>query len=163
MPITPDRAIVRRRIRRRFALIPLLLLLAAAPSPRVTIEVDCAGGIRPSQHRAVLDSDGAVSAVRLGFAAGHAAGHVDPDAVMRLSARLDAVGFDRLSSPKANHHVYDGVTCTILRTTPRGTHRIVLEPGSEVPGRRGAKIAEVRAVMDDAFRLAATIEPSPTR
>lgn len=144
-------------------MIPLLLLFAVAPSPRVTIEVDCAGGIRPSQHRISLKSDGAVMATRLGFAPGDASGHVNPDAVTRLSARLDAVGFDRLSSPKANHQVYDGVTCTILRTTPRGRHRIVIEPGSEIPGRRGARVAEVRAVMDDAFRLAETIESQPTR
>lgn len=144
-------------------MIALFLMLAAATSPRITIEVDCSGGIRPSRHRVSLGSDGAVMATRMGYASGSATGRVDPVAVMQLSTRLDAVGFDRLTSPKANHHVYDGVTCAIGRTTWRGTHRIVFEPGSGVPGKLGQKIAEVRAVMDDAFTLAATIEPQPAR
>lgn len=144
-------------------MIMLFLLLAAQAPSKVSIDVDCGGGIRPSRHRVFLRSDGTVTATRMGYAPGYASGHLEPDAVLRLSARLDAAGFDQLASPKAKYRVYDGVTCTISRTTPRGTHSIVFEPGSESLSRPGAKISEVRAVLDDAFRLAATVEPQPTQ
>lgn len=140
---------------------PLLMLLAAPMAPTVTIEVDCGGGILPSRHRAVLNSDGRVSTMRLGYRPGNATGQVDPEAVQKLSARLDVAGFDRLQSPKPHFQVYDGVTCSIGRRTAKGYHRITLLPGVDVSSRGSRDIAAVNAVIVDAFALADTVAAKP--
>lgn len=144
-------------------MIPSLLLLAAITPPNITIEVNCSGGLRPAVHRAALTSDGTITSTRTGYAPSYAMGHVDPDAVAQLSARLDAIDFDRLSSPKVKYQVYDGVTCAISRSTLHGAHCIVFDPGSEIRGGLESRMEAVRAVMDDAFKLASTIEPQPTQ
>lgn len=121
---------------------------APGAAQALTIRAHCTGGLLPLDRDVTVSTAG-TTLVRV--AGRVSTGRIDPQKVLRLSARLDANGFDTIMAPVLpSVSKADARKCALVRTSAKGTHGISISRDTPV---------ELRRVLDELLRIA--VKPDP--
>ncbi|MDR0779399.1 MAG: hypothetical protein LBF16_01730 [Pseudomonadales bacterium] len=111
------------------------------------IEAQCGGGIAGRLRLVRVDTSGVVSSSNSWRTDPVAIGDIDPARVTALWQRLDAAGFDTLTSPPRGRPIPDGISCAIVRSVKDGPLHAITFP--DIYQTTDPGLIETRKVMSD--------------
>lgn len=117
-------------------------------SQPTTIRAHCTGGLVPLESDITVSTTGTIVARVAGRLS---TGRIEPQEVRRMSARIDANGFDRIKAPaRPSVPRPDARNCALVRTTGKGTQGIAMSRDTPVGLRR---------VLDELLRIKVKQDP----